>query len=66
MNILILMIPMALIFAGLFVYAFFWATSSGQFDDTETPALRMLNDDNDNFKNKKTMMDTGGNSEYQK
>ena len=45
MNILILTIPMALLFAGGFVFAFLWATSKGQFDDLETPAMRMLKDD---------------------
>jgi cbb3-type cytochrome oxidase maturation protein len=51
MNIIILTIPMALIFAGGFVYAFIWATSKGQFDDLETPAMRMLKDDPIDTKN---------------
>lgn len=42
MNIILLMIPMALAFAGCFVAAFMWASSKGQFDDLETPALRIL------------------------
>lgn len=47
MNIVLLMIPMAL-FLGLgFVTAFLWATSKGQFDDLETPAHRILIDDNE-------------------
>lgn len=45
MNIIILTIPMALIFAAGFVISFLWATSKGQFDDLETPAMRMLKDD---------------------
>lgn len=45
MNVIILTIPMALIFAGAFVYAFIWATSNGQFDDLETPAMRILKED---------------------
>ena len=45
MSILVMMIPIALIFAGAFVGAFVWATKSGQFDDVETPAHRMLNDE---------------------
>jgi cbb3-type cytochrome oxidase maturation protein len=40
-----MMIPIALIFAGAFVGAFVWAAKSGQFDDVETPAHRMLNED---------------------
>lgn len=47
MNILTLMIPMALLLGVGFVVAFFWATSKGQFDDLETPAHRILNDDNE-------------------
>lgn len=52
MNIILFMIPLALIFAGSFVAAFLWASSKGQFDDLETPALRILIDDkNNNLKN---------------
>lgn len=45
MNILVLMIPMALILGFGFMAAFLWATSQGQFDDVETPAHRILQDD---------------------
>lgn len=44
MNILVLMIPMALLLGIGFVSAFLWATSKGQFDDLETPAHRILLD----------------------
>jgi cbb3-type cytochrome oxidase maturation protein len=47
MNILILMIPMALFLGVGFVAAFFWANAGGQFDDLETPAHRILKDDNE-------------------
>lgn len=48
MNIILLMIPMALLLGLGFVTAFMWATSQGQFDDLETPAHRILiNDDNE-------------------
>ena len=47
MNIIIIMIPVALILGSGFVFAFVWATSKGQFDDLETPAHRILNDDNE-------------------
>lgn len=46
MSILIMMIPIAIILGGTFLAAFIWATSSGQFDDTVTPAHRMLIDEN--------------------
>lgn len=45
MNILFLMIPVALILGFGFVVAFFWAVGKGQFDDIETPAMRVLEND---------------------
>ena len=45
MSILYLMIPMSLLLGAGFVTAFLWATQKGQFDDLETPAQRMLNED---------------------
>lgn len=42
MNILIIMIPIAFILGGSFLIAFIWATQNGQFDDTGTPAHRIL------------------------
>jgi cbb3-type cytochrome oxidase maturation protein len=45
MNILALMIPMALVLGFGFTAAFLWATARGQFDDVETPAHRILQDD---------------------
>lgn len=48
MNILIMMMPITFLIAGGFVAAFIWSTSSGQYDDTTTPAHRILFDDNEN------------------
>lgn len=45
MNVLYLVIPLAIAFAGGAVWAFFRAARAGQFDDLETPAVRMLMDD---------------------
>lgn len=45
MSILVLMIPMALVLGFGFLGAFLWATAQGQFDDVETPAHRILQDD---------------------
>lgn len=47
MNILYLLIPLALILLAGAVWAFFWAVGSGQFDDLDTPAVRILMDDDD-------------------
>jgi len=45
MSVLFLLIPAALLLAGLGVLGFRWAVRSGQYDDVQTPALRMLFDD---------------------
>ncbi len=45
MNILMLTIPLALVLSASFLMSFFWAAGQGQFDDTTTPAFRMLNDE---------------------
>jgi len=54
MNILMLMIPMSLLLGIGFVAAFLWATAKGQFDDVNTPSMRMLDDENLNSKNVKS------------
>ena len=45
MTVLYLVLPLALLIVLAAVVAFAWATRRGQFDDLETPALRVLNDD---------------------
>ncbi len=45
MSILYVLIPLALLLLGGAVWAFFWAVGSGQFDDLDTPAMRILLDD---------------------
>ncbi|MEO0559488.1 MAG: cbb3-type cytochrome oxidase assembly protein CcoS [Bacteroidota bacterium] len=47
MNVLYILVPLALVLALLGVAAFRWAVRDGQFDDVETPALRILLDDED-------------------
>ncbi len=39
------MIGVSLLIALGFLGAFFWANKSGQYDDADTPAMRMLFDD---------------------
>lgn len=48
MSILFLLIPLGLLLVGIAVWAFFWAVSSGQFDDLSSPALSVLMDDDEN------------------
>ncbi len=45
MEILYLLIPLAVILAGVIVWAFLWSIRSGQFDDLEGPAHRILMDE---------------------
>lgn len=45
MNILLLLIPAALFLALLGLGAFMWALNSGQYDDLEGAAQRILLDD---------------------
>lgn len=45
MSILYLLVPLALVLAGAGVWGFLWAVRSGQFDDVETPAIRVLLED---------------------
>ena len=45
MNIIFFLIVISLIVGLGFLFAFFWATQHGQFDDTASPQIRMLFDD---------------------
>jgi len=45
MTILYVLIPLGLIVLGAAVWAFFWAVGNGQFDDLDTPAMRVVLDD---------------------
>ena len=45
MQIILLLIIVSLIIAGGFLVVFLWAVRSGQYDDSETPALKVLIED---------------------
>ncbi len=45
MWVLFILISVSLLVASAFLILFIWAVKSGQFDDTQTPSLRMLFDD---------------------
>lgn len=54
MDIIFLLIPLSLILIGAIIWALFWAIRSGQFDDMEGPAHRILmDDDKPDFEKKK-------------
>lgn len=50
MNALIYLIPIALTLGIAGLAAFFWAMKSGQFEDLDGAAYRMLEDDEDESK----------------
>lgn len=45
MDILYLLIPLSLVFVAVIAGFFLWAVKSGQFEDMEGPAHRILMDD---------------------
>lgn len=45
MNMIYFLIGCSILLALLFLAAFFWATKTGQHDDTYTPSVRILFDD---------------------
>lgn len=45
MSVIFVALPIALLMGGAAVAAFVWSARQGQFDDLETPPLRMLFDD---------------------
>jgi cbb3-type cytochrome oxidase maturation protein len=47
MNILIYLIPIALLMGGIGLVAFLWSLKSGQYDDLEGSSWRVLDDGDD-------------------
>ena len=45
MKIIFFLIGVSLLVSIGFLVSFFWAVKDGQFDDDQTPAMRMLLDD---------------------
>ena len=45
MEVLYLLIPVSLLLLGLIVWVLMWAVRSGQYDDLEGPAHRILMDE---------------------
>jgi len=53
MIVIYLLIPLSIVTAAVFLVGFFWAVRTGQYEDTTTPSLRPLMDDNQTQQNKK-------------
>ena len=47
MNMLIFLIPIALFLGGLGLFAFLWSLKSGQYEDLDGAAWRVLSDQDD-------------------
>lgn len=52
MSVMYLILPLALIVVLIAVVGFVWAARRGQFDDLDTPPMRVLHDDEANDKKK--------------
>lgn len=44
MSVIYIVVPLALIIVGGAVLAFVWSARTGQYDDLDTPAVRVLHD----------------------
>jgi len=42
MSVIFLLIPLSIVLAACFLGAFIWAVRSGQYEDTCTPSMRLL------------------------
>ena len=47
MSVIYILLPIAVLLAIAAVGAFIWAVRRGQFDDLDTPAVRVLHDEED-------------------
>ncbi len=47
METIFVLLPLALLIAAIAVAFFIWAARTGQFDDLDTPAIRILFDDDE-------------------
>ncbi len=45
MIVILILIPLSVVIAAGFLWAFFWAVRSGQYEDTTTPSMRILTED---------------------
>ena len=47
MEVIFIVLPLALTLAAVACAAFYWAVQRGQYDDLDTPPLRILVEDNE-------------------
>ena len=58
METIFVLLPLALLIAAIAVGFFIWAARTGQFDDLDTPAVRMLFDDEEPQRQARTDCET--------
>jgi len=61
MEVIFLLVGFSLLVALTFLGLFFWAVRDGQYDDSHTPAMRILFDNNDSA-NQKEQTKTNNNT----
>lgn len=49
MDVLFLLVPITLVFLGVAIWGLFWSIRSGQYDDLDSPAHKILFDDDDHM-----------------
>ena len=63
MEVIYIVLPLAIVLAGVALAAFLWAVRKGQYDDLDTPPYRALFDDNEarskGIQNKNRVSDQG-------
>lgn len=47
MDIIYVLVPLSIVLIGIATMVFFWAVRSGQFDDMDSPAHKILFDDDE-------------------
>lgn len=53
MDIIYVLVPLSLLLLAIAIGIFFWAVKSGQFDDMDSPAHKILFDDDDDLPRQK-------------
>ncbi|AYF44820.1 MULTISPECIES: cbb3-type cytochrome oxidase assembly protein CcoS [unclassified Halobacteriovorax] len=53
MEVIFVLLPLAIMLGVAFLVFFIWAAKSGQYDDLDTPSVRMLFDDDKDIKTEK-------------
>ena len=59
MEVIFILLPLAILIGGVMLALFIWAVRSGQYDDLETPAHRILFDE-DHATPRRTEPDANG------